>query len=399
MRIINVFTALLFIMALASCKEGSRKDSLAVLNDKKTELAKLTKERDAIDDKIAKVKEEITQIDGGASLQKPKLVRIDTIQTGDFNHFIELQGVVDAENISFVTPRSGGGQIQSIHVRQGQQVRKGQLLLRLDNAVQRQNLVAARQGLQTIRTQLAYAKNVYDRQKNLWDNNIGTEVQLITAKNNVATLENQLSAAQENVKVVQEQVAMSNVYSDVNGVADVVTVKVGEIFTGNPMGGGVIKIVNKSDLKVTSNVPENYLSNVKTGSPVEVYVPDMGRTFNTSVSFIGASIDPNKRGFTMEARLPGGSNLSPNQVAVVKIKDYSSSGAIVVPVNTLQNDENGKYVLVARNENGKMVARKKQVAIGALNGDMLEIRNGLTAGDVLITEGYHNLYDGQLITI
>ena len=273
------------------------------------------------------------------------------------------------------------------------------MLLKLDDAIVRQNVAAAKQGLESIRTQLSYAKNIYQRQKNLWDQNIGTEVQLITAQNNVATLENQLSATQENIKVVQEQFNTSNVYSDVSGIANEVNIKVGEIFQGvNAQGLPQIKIVNNSALKVIGNIPENFISNVIKGTPVIAQVPDLNKTYNTSVSFVGASIDALSRGFVVEAKLPSDAALKPNQIALMKIKDYAAANALAVPVSTLQNDEKGKFVMVAVTENGKMAARKRAINIGLINGDLLEVKTGLKAGDVLITEGFQSLYDGQLIS-
>ena len=269
--------------------------------------------------------------------------------------------------------------------------------MRLDDAIIKQQVIAARQGLETIKTQLAYAQNIYQRQKNLWDQGIGTEVQLITAKNNVTAAQNQLQASQENVKSGQEQANTSLVYSDVNGVADQMTVKVGEQF--GAAGSGVIKIVNNTLLKVVSNIPENYLGTVNKGSAVVVQMPDINKTFNLSVTFVGASIDLLNRGFVVEAKLPADPALKPNQIALIKIKDYGAASTIVIPLNTLQNDEKGKFVMVASKENGKLIARKRVVNIGALSGDNLEIKSGLKAGDVLVTEGFGSLYEGQLLTL
>jgi membrane fusion protein, multidrug efflux system len=386
-------TALVF---LTSCG-NSTKEGNADLNDKKAELEKLKGDKDKIDTKISSLETAIAKLDtSAAAAQKTKLVAIQTLATTDFAHYIELQGRVDAENVSFVTPRGGPGQVKALYVKQGQIVKKGQLLLKLDDAIIQQNLVAARQGLESIKTQLAYAKNIYQRQKNLWDQGIGTEVQLITAKNNVTTLENQLQASEENVKAVQVQSNTALVYSDVNGVADMVTVKLGELF-GSP-GSGVIKIVSNSLLKVVSNIPENYLGTVGTGTSVVVFLPDLNKTINTTVSFVGASIDIINRGFVVEAKLPSDPALKPNQIALVKIKDYSAANALAIPLNTLQNDEKGKFVMVAKAENGKLISNKRYVTIGLLNGDLLEIKKGLQAGDVIITEGFGGLYEGQLLS-
>lgn len=391
----------LIISAAAVLLSGcgnSKKDGHANLNDKKVTLEKLKTEKDKLDRKITSLEKDIAKLDtSAANAQKTKLVAVQTLATADFAHYIELQGRVDAENVSYITPRGAPGQVKAIYIKQGQQVKKGQLLLKLDDAVIQQNVVAARQGLQSIKTQLSYAKNIYQRQKNLWDQAIGTEVQLITAKNNVATLENQLQASRENVKSIQVQSNTTMVYSNVNGVADMMTVKAGELF--GAAGSGVIKIVNNSLLKVISNIPENYLGTVHVGSTVIVQLPDISKTINTAVSFVGASIDIINRGFVVEAKLPADPALKPNQIALLKIKDYAAASSIAIPLNTLQNDEKGKFVMVANTESGKLVAHKRAVNIGLLNGDLLEIKTGLKAGDVLITEGYGSLYEGQLLTL
>lgn len=389
----------LTIAALLAACGGGKKDSVAALNDKKVQLEKLKKERTAIDNKIKTLQEEITKIDGGVSIQKPKLVKIEAVNAGGFEHAIELQGKIDADNISYVAPRGGPGMVRAVYVRQGQNVSRGQLLLKLDNSVQMQQVSAAQQSLGALRTQLALAKNVYERQKNLWDKGIGTEVELLRSKANVDALQNQLAAGQQQVRVAQEAANLANVYADVSGVADIVNIRPGETFTGMTAAGPQIKIVNTSNLKVVGNVPENYLGSVSKGANVEITVPDLSKTINSTISFVGASIDPSSRGFIMEARLPIDKALKPNQVAKIKIKDYVAPSVITVPVNTLQNDENGKFVFVAVKEGDKLVARKRMVNIGLLNGDRLEIKTGLKAGDQVITEGFQNIYEGQAVTI
>ena len=385
------------LLLLSSCGE-SKKEGNAALNDKKAALEKLKGEKDKIDSKITSLQTEIGKLDtSAAAAQKTKLVAIQTLALTDFTHYIELQGRVDAENVSNITPRGQPGQVKAIYVKQGDHVKKGQLLMRLDDAITKQSVTAARQKLESLKTQLSYARNIYQRQKNLWDQGIGTEVQLITDKNNVAVLEDQLRAAEEDVKSVQEQANTSLVTSDVSGIADIVTIRVGEVF--GAAGSGIIKIVNNSSLKVVSSIPENYLGSVSKGSAVVVQMPDINKTFNLTVSFVGASIDVLSRGFVVEAKLPTDPSLKPNQIALLKVKDYAAPNTIVIPLNTLQNDENGKFVMVAANENGKLVAHKRSVNIGLLNGDELEIKTGLKPGDTLVTEGFGNLYEGQLLTL
>jgi membrane fusion protein (multidrug efflux system) len=394
-KITKLSIALAILLFAASCG-NSKKEGDAAINDKKTELEKLKGQKDKIDGQIQKLQEELAKLDTSSSNPaKIKLVSITALALQNFAHYIELQGKVDAENISYISPRGMGGQVKAIFVKQGDHVAKGQLLLKLDDAIQRQQVVTAKQQSEGIKTQLALARSLYERQGNLWKEGIGTEVQLLTAKTNMTSLENQLTLAGDQAKVAQEQLNTTNIYSDVNGVADVVNIRVGETFVGNTATGPQIKIINISNLKVVSNIPENYLGTVHKGTAVLADLPDLNKTINTTVSFIGASIDLVNRGFVVEAKLPYDAALKPNQIALLKIMDYKADSTIVIPLNTLQNDEKGKFVMLASTENGKLVARKRPVNIGMLNGDMLEIKSGLKPGDALVTEGFAALYDGQ----
>jgi RND family efflux transporter MFP subunit len=383
---------------MASCGNSSKEEKSTV-NDKKAQLEKLKAGKDKTDADIQKLQEELNKLDpNSADASKIKLVGVSAVKVEDFKHYIDLQGKVDAENISYISPRGMGGQVRALYVTQGQPVKKGQLLLKLDDAIPRQQVVAARQSLEGIKTQLGFAKNIYNRQKNLWDQGIGTEVQLITAKTNVESLENQLAASGEQVKVAIEQLNTSNVYSDVNGIADIVNIKVGETFTGMSANGPQIKIVNNSNLKIVTSVPENYISRMRKGSIVEINIPDANKKISSTISLISQSIDPTLRGFIAEAKIPADPALKPNQSAIMRILDYSKPNAVVIPVNTVQSDETSKYVYVLeKTGNGKTIAKKKTVNIGEVYGDFVEIKTGLTGGEQLITEGYQNLYEGALI--
>ena len=394
---VSLLATMLFIAA--SCS-NSAKDNNAAINDKKAELEKLKGTKTKTEADIRKLEEELAKIDTvTANAAKVKLVAVSAVATQNFQHYIDLQGKVDAENISYISPRGMGGQVRAVHVQQGQMVRKGQLLLKLDDAIVRQQVVAARQQMEGIKTQLSFAKNIYQRQKNLWEQGIGTEVQLITAKTNTESLENQLKSADEQVKVAIEQLNTSNVYSDVNGIADIVNIRVGEIFQGMTATGPQIKIVNTSSLKVVVNVPENYLTRIHKGSPVEINIPDANKKVSSSVSLISQSVDPTQRGFIAEARIPYDPTLKPSQTAVVKILDYSADNVIVIPINVVQSDETGKYVYVLlKSSNGKIIAHRVVVLIGEVYGENVEIKGGLKTGDQLVTEGFQNLYEGQAIT-
>ena len=384
---------LVTLITLASC--GTKKDSNVELTQKKAQLQELKKQQSKLEANIATLEKEISKLDTSATKnEKAKLVTLTTVTTTTFTHYINLQGKVEAVNISYVTPRNGGGQVKELFIKKGDAVTKGQLLLRLDNTIATRNLQYAQKNLQTLKTQLDFAKTLYEKQKNLWAQNIGTEVQLITSKNSVENVENQIKAVDEQVKIAQEQVNFTNVYADVSGVADDVNIRVGEFFTGL----GQIKIVNTSDLKITTQIPENYLGKVAVGTHIKVTLPDINKTIDAVITVAGKLIDANSRSFFVEAKIPASNAFYPNQVAMVQVQDYSSSNAITAPLNTIQTDDKGKFVLIAVNENGRMIARKKQVTVGELYADVQEIKSGLQVGDQIITDGYQSLYNGQLIT-
>lgn len=365
---------------LASC--GARTDDNNTLKEKKEKLADLKKQQQKLETDIATLQAEILKLDPSAAPERAKLVAIQAVTPSLFTHYIDLQGTVESENISYVAPRNGqGGLVKAVYVKQGDDVRKGQQLLKLDDAVYLKNLRSAE-------TELEYAQDLYRRQKNLWDQQIGTEYQLVQAKQRV-------DQAQNSIATIKEQWSMTNIYADVNGIADMVNIKVGEFFTGGPQQ---IRIVNNTDLKITTQVPENYMDRVKQGSNIRVSFPDLNKTIDARISVTGKIIDPVSRSFYVEAKLPHDGELKPNQIAIVRIQDYRSPEALVVPVNTVQTDEKGKFVLVAVTENGRLIARKKAVQIGEMYDDKIEIKSGLQAGDQVITEGFQGLYDGQLLT-
>ena len=318
---------------------------------------------------------------------KPKLVALETLGQNNFTHFVDLQGRIESENVGYVSPRGMGGQVRAVYVKQGQRVNKGQLLVRLDDAVVRTQV----EGLQS---QLAFQQDLYKRQQALWNQGIGTEVQLATARNNVTSLQKQIAS-------VREQLALSNVYAPISGVVEEMNIRVGEFFSPQSaaMPGSGIKIVNTGNLKVVAEVPENYLGKIDVGSAVQIVLPNANnRIINTKVKVAGKIIDPRTRSFYIEAPITANPDLRPNQVAIVKIQDYATANAVTIPLATLQNDESGKFVMVAVKEGANMVAHKRKVVVGELYGDRLEVKSGLQSGDVIVAEGFQNLYEGQLLT-
>jgi len=376
------------LFLLAACGSSS-KDKNVVLTEKKEQMEKLKAEE-------KKLQGEIDKLDT-AKKEKPKLVAIATIAPETFTHYIDLQGRVESDKIGYVAPRGGGGQVRALYIKRGDMVRRGQLLLKLDDAVAKQVVAGAEQNVASAKANAALQASLYQKRKNLWDQNIGTEVDVITAKTQMETAQAQLQGAEEQLKQAKDQLSFTNVTSDTDGQVEVMNVRVGESFTA-ASASSQMQIVNMTDLKVTAIVPENYLGRVKPGTNVKVTLPDANKNIDTKVHVAGTAIDPSSHGFFIESKLPADKSIRPNQVAMVRIQDYTISNAITAPVNTLQNDEKGKYIMVAVKEGKQLRARKRTVVAGEFYGDKLEIKSGLQVGDMVITDGFQSLYDGQLLT-
>ena len=397
-KILNITLAASVVLLLAACGSSS-KEKKGEAGDLKVKLEKLKKEKNGLDAQIRQVEEQLAKADP-SSVQTQKLVSVDTLRIQDFTHFIELQGKIDADNVVYVSPAGQGGIVKAVYVKSGSRVSKGQTILKLDDALARQAVVGAQQQAGVLKARLAQAQTLYERHQNLWKQNIGAEVNVINAKAEVDALQSQLRAAQAQVSMAQEQSDQSNVRAQISGVVDQVNIKVGEFFSpqsaADPRSG--IKIVNNSSIKIVTAVPENYASRVKKGDKVEVVVPESGKpAYKSTISVVGAAVDPTTRSFTTEAKLPSDPMLKPNQLATMKILDYQSKDAVTVPINVVQSDEKGKYVYVAEKSGNKTIARKKTVIAGQSYNGVMEIKSGLAGGDLIISEGYQTVYDGQVV--
>lgn len=344
--------------------------------DKKAELAALKAEQKELDVKIKALEKEV-----GLSSEKTEAkvitVAVTPIQAENFKHFVEVQGVVTSKNILQVTPQMAGT-ITSLLIVEGQSVKKGQLVATIDNNVLKESLAE-------IKHQLELAVTLYNKQKTLWDQQIGTEVQYLQAKANKESLE-------KRIVTMEAQLAMSKVYAPISGTVEKVNQKAGEM--GSP-GAAIAQIVNVGDLKITAKIADTYVGSVKQGASMTVKFPDINKELNTRISVVNALVDPLSRTFGIEANIPSlGGSLKPNQVAIVNINDLTKANSLVVNQSIIQKTELGDIVYVAVTENGKKIARSKVVKTGISYNGNIEILEGLTAGDLVITQGYQELVDG-----
>ena len=374
-----VMAAMMGGMIFFSC--GNGKNENKSLTDKKARLEELKKQQSVLAVDIKKLEDEIAELDTTAA-SKGKLVSVQPVVVEDFVHYIDLQGKIDADQISYIAPPNGqGGVVVALYVKEGDRVKKGQRILQMDDRLLRQQIKVSE-------TQLGLARELYQRTQKLWEQNIGSEIQLLQSKTQVEALERSIATA-------QEQINQFSVTSPADGIVDQVNVKVGELFTGVNQLGYQIRVVDNSTLKAIVEVPENYMSRIKAGDQVIVAIPDMQKQYTSTIRRTSQVINPNTRTFTIEATIPGG-EVRPNSVAAIKIKDFSAPASIVIPLNLIQTDDKGKYVFVAEQSGkGEMKAVKKMITIGETYGDKAQIQSGLDANMVLITEGYQSLYNGQ----
>lgn len=359
----RLFFLLIPVMILASCS-GNKPD-------KAKELAQLKKQRADIDVKIKELEA------GKKDEAKVVPVSVQEVKATKFNSFIEVHSQITGDENVLASPQVPGT-IKSIHVQSGQKVSRGQVLATLDAAVVEQQIEA-------MAPQLNLLKSVYEKQQTLWAQNIGTEVQLMSAKAQYEGVQKQISA-------LKAQRDMYRIVSPINGTVDAVNVKAGEAASPGMSG---IRVVSYDKLKAEANLGENYLGKVKQGDPVSLILQDINDTINTSLSYVALAVDPASRAFMVQVRLANNSKVHPNMSCIMKIANYANANAIVVPVSVIQKTSAGTMLYVADGNKAKSV----QVTVGRNSNGLVEVLSGLNPGDTVITVGYEAMEDGQQITV
>jgi RND family efflux transporter MFP subunit len=368
-RILASAAALMFLAA--ACNNPKSGDNHSKLED-------LKKEREKLNAEIQKLEEK-----NGPDSNNTVTIAVKKISPTVFNHFLEVQGKVESNSNIFLTPKVPGTMVTEVLVNRGDNVSKGQVVARLDASI-------LQQSLSEVKGQLELAHTVYQKQKNLWDQKIGSEIQFLTAKNNYESLKNRMAT-------MQQQLESYVLRSPISGTVDDVSIKAGEIPT---MGIAGIRIVNPDDVKITAEISESYIAKVKKGDKVKVYFPDLGKEYETTVKTVSKVINATNRTFLIELDpQKSKAELRPNMIAVVKVNDYQNKSAIVLPVNLIQSDEDGNFVYVAVQNNKAWEVKKKPVQTGENYAGQVEILSGLTPEDEVITQGYQSVVEGQQVTI
>ncbi|TGE17202.1 efflux RND transporter periplasmic adaptor subunit [Hymenobacter elongatus] len=367
-------SALLFLAFLAAC--GGQKDPA-------TELAELKKEQAANQAKIAALEAKAGPAGSAEAAVASVPVSVISVKPENFKSYLEVQGRAEFDENSIVSPRVPGV-LTSIRVQRGDRVSKGQVLATQDATV-------LESGIAELRTRLELAKIVYEKQDRLWKQQIGTEIQYLQAKNNYEALQRSLATQ-------QRQRAQFNVVAPFSGIVDEVPAKVGE--NGAP-GMPVVRLVSGSGGKIIADVSEAYASQIKVGDQALITISDLGNEeIPSSVRVVGRTINATSRTFTVEFRLlKNVAQLRPNMVATVRIQNYDRANATVIPVDLVQKDEQNSYVYVVEQKGSQKVAAKRIIQTGQTYNGKVEVTTGLKQNDQVISAGYQNLNEGQLVSL
>lgn len=364
-------------LTLFGCGSSEKEQSIEKLISSK-DVKGLQAKKVALQTEIATIEEALATLDVKV---EEALVSVTTVKDTIFNHYLEVQGNIDTKENILIQPEFSGT-LTSLTVKAGQRVSKGQILGRVDDAGMSQQLASAE-------NQYQLAKTTFDRQKNLWDKKIGSEIQFLQAQT-------QMVSAQKAVSQIKAQLAKTVIRAPFTGTIDEVFVEKGEVVA--PSAQGLMRIVNLGNMYVSTTIPESYIGKLKVGDNVDVFLTSLGKTYKGKVRQVGSFINPNNRSFGIEVSVPNPENLlRPNQVAKLKIIDYVSKDAIIVPTGVIQEDANhDKFVFVVEGSNGKTgKAKKVIVKTGKSSDNVTEILSGLSANDVIVTDGVNNISEGM----
>lgn len=384
----KLYIPVLSIALLASCGGGGGKKSVeniiegGSLQEMKTKRGELVIQRDELSGQLTRLDEAISKLD---TLHKLTLVSTTRVKDTLFNHYIEVQGSVSTKQ-NIVINAEYNGTLKEVYVKEGQAVRKGQLLAKIDDG-------GLSQQLAQLQVQANLARTTYERQKRLWDQNIGSEIQFLDAKTSYESQEKAIAQ-------LKDQIARTTVTAPFSGTIDDVITDQGAVVAP---GTALMRIVSLRNMYIEAEVPEKYLASIKKGTDVQIDFPVLGETVNAKVRQVGNYINPNNRSFKVEVDVPNESgDIKPNLTAKLKVNDYTSENAILIPQNIISENANGEqYVYLAENNGSKNEATAKRVIIktGKTQGDIVEVLDGISDGDYLINEGARSVEEGQMVKI
>jgi len=365
-------TTLVILLGLFSCS-----------TDKKTQLSKLKDKQASITEQIKVLEDElIAENPEVLNVDKFKFVGITDVTASKFDHYIRVQGKLDGDQNASVFAEAMGS-VSSKFADVGQKVVKGQVLAQIDDKQYRSQL----EGLES---QYQLAVDIYDKQKRLWDQKIGSEVQYLQATTTKESFDRQLSS-------LREQIEKFKIKSPITGTIEECNIKVGGVVTPDPRLP-LYRVVAFKNLKVSAEVSEAYSAKVQHGDKLIVLFPDLNKSVETKVDFVSRYINPVNRTFLIETNITEGiEDMKANMIAIIQVNDYHSESSLLVPMNIVQNDQVGSYVYVVHPKDKYNAAFKQPVVLGNSYNGVAEVIKGLSEGDKVISVGFQELIDGDYI--
>ncbi len=377
----TIFIISLFLITACAAPESSETEIPRDLPGLQQHLRTKKSELRVLQDEIKGIESTISELDPSAG-KSNKYVSIDSVTRSDFDHFVTVQGSIQADDVLAASSETGGRIIRLL-VDEGDYVKQGQLIAETD-------LESIDKQVAELQTSLQLASDVFERQQRLWDQKIGSEIQYLQAKNNKERLE-------KSIETLDFQKTKSNVYAPISGSVDMVHLKEGEM---SSPGMPIVQILNTSRLKVEADVPENLLASVKRGDQVNVFLPALNETMARRITQLGRRIDPSNRTFRIEIDIPSRGILKPNLLAEIELRDFSMKDVLVIPRDIVQQEISGKNYVMTLGENADgFFAIKKYVETGEASEGKVIITSGITESDLLITVGALGLTDGEHIQI
>jgi len=384
----KIYSLFAITLLLASCggkKEQSVQDVVA-----SNDLAKIREKKASLEDEIQILTEDIKLLNNKISeLDTNKKVPLITVLSAKeevFDHYLELQGAVQTKQNVLIYPEMPGLLVR-IYVKEGQYVKKGQTLAKIDDG-------GLANQLAQIEAQAALAETTYKRQKRLWEQKIGSEIQFLQAKTNYEAQTNAVSQ-------LRRQLAKSVITAPFSGVIDDVIKEQGTVVAPG-MGSEVFRIVNLKNMYIETDVPESYITSIKKGKNVEVEFPVLGEKLTSKIRQAGNFINPANRTFKVEVGVPNKEgNIKPNLTAKLKINDYSNEKAILIPQSIISENANGEqYVYVVEDIKDQIgTAKQTIITTGKTQGDIIEVLSGIESGIKIIEEGARSVKNGQEVKI
>lgn len=351
--------------------------------EKRKQVAQYKKEKNELDEKIQKLNNELGEISESGSDAYRVPVFVEEMQPDTFRHFINANGSVEAVDEAFISPETNG-QIKKIYVEEGDRVKKGQALIHLKTRVLESNI-------KEVKTNLELARKTYEKQKRLWEDSVGSEMEYLQAKNKKESLESKLES-------LKAQLDMSSIEAPFNGIVEEITQKTGELASpGQP----ILHLVNLKKLKIQADLSEKYLQHINTGDQIRINFPALENYSKTAaISRKGSIVDEESRTFTIEARFSNrNEKIRPNQIAIINVNDFTKQEAIVIPSQIIKQDRKGDYIYITKEKNGKTTASKTYVETGRSYNNQTLINEGIEAGQKVITAGYTEVSEGSEVNI